>query len=164
MILPPSLLHGSLPTPLALLLSTCQFVDCLEMILLSTSTTLLAVCWALHKWMPHAIVFVSVHLLCTLGAAQSYFCVSYLKASTSWASFISLSADYFALCASTLWAHGNICSLLALSMSSNVGTSFRISLIIPSSLSPLINCSVSSLSYSLYSHLATLLLRLPNPF
>ena len=46
-------------------------------------------------------------------------------------------------------------------MSSNLATSLRFSSIIPSLLSPLMNCSVSYLSYSLYCHSTTFVLSIP---
>ena len=62
---------------------------------------------------------------------------------------------------STLHAHISTFLLMTSSMFSNVATSLKISSIIPSSLSPPMNCPVSSLLYSLYAHSSALVHSLP---
>ena len=151
-----------LPAPLVLLLPTCQLANSFEMVLFPASVTCLAIaiCRALLWWVPHTTAFASVNFFCTLGATHSCFCTFCLTMSNSFASFMWFSVNFCALCTSTPCAYSNTHSLVVPLMSSSVATSFRISLIISSSFSPLINCSVSSLSYSLYWHSATLVLSL----
>ena len=55
-------------------------------------------------------------------------------------------------CASTLYAHISNFRLMTSLMSSSVPTCLKISLIMSLSFSPPMNCSISSLSYSLYSN------------
>ena len=74
-----------------------------------------------------------------------------LKLSNCLASFM-LSSVIFVFSVSTLFLPLSALSHLASSMSSYVAFSLNISLIMPSSFSPLMDCSVSNLSYYLYSH------------
>ena len=129
------------------------------MILLSTATTFLAICRKLPWWLPCTRVLESVYFFCSLGATFFCFCTIYLIMSNSFASFMSSSAYFCGLCTSTLHSNSSACLVVAALMSSSV-TTFRISSIILSSLRSLINCFISSLSHSLYWHLAALVLNL----
>ena len=88
--------------------------------------------------------------LSTLCALWICFFVCHLTMSNSLASCILLRTDSCTLCASALRTHSKTCSHVASLMSSIMLSSFRILSYIRSSFSPLMNCTVSNLSYSLY--------------
>ena len=100
-------------------------------------------------------------LLFAVGTSRACFSIFFLPTSEYFASFISLRADLCTICALTLHAHSNACSLVFSSMSSSMVTTFKISLTIPSSSIPLMNCSVNNLSYSFYQQSAALVLSIP---
>ena len=90
-------------------------------------------------------------LFCVLGASLSHFYILCFTASNS---------GWLAVFLCTLFLYSmyliGTCSHMTSSVSSNVATSLTIPSVMPSSLNPPMNCSVSILSYSLYSHSAAL--------
>ena len=103
-------------------------------------------CWCIYlhitlKWFSSQYPLIPYHMEDTFweGPCCSISCLTMSK---SFVSFISLRAHLCTLWTSTLHTHSNACSLV---VSSNSATNLRISLTIPSSLRPLMNCSVLSL-------------------
>ena len=109
--------------------------------------------------MPCPAVFVVIHSFLFYGPSLSCFGALSLTESHS-CLFLLFSTTCCASCASTPLAHNISLSLITSSLFFNVNTSLKISLIMSSSTRPLMNCSVSNLSYSLY-HINIFVCNLP---
>ena len=86
---------------------------------------------------------------CFLSLTLSSFFIFFLMESQTLAQFILFSTSFCALWSSTLQIHNNTHSLVASPIFSNAGISLSISLMMPSSSSPHMNCLVNLLSYFL---------------
>ena len=137
--------------PLVPQLSLQGPVDLYNMVGFAAISTFLLVCRVLSGCMsfPEVLLFVTPHGLTFM------FLVFCQMTSNFFAALILLSAIFWALYKSSLCTQINTYLLMVSSRSFNIATSLNISSVTPWSLSPPINCSVRSLSYSQYLYLVT---------
>ena len=133
---------------LDLLLSLHYPADCLDMVGLATTATHLAICKILPLGVPCTAIF-AVHYHPFLTLDNIVMCLL-ISDSNSVASLILSSTSFCALYCSIPWTHINNWLLGNTSVSVKAVNSLIISSTMTSSFKPLIDCSVSLLSYSLY--------------
>ena len=138
------------------------------MVYLPTSTTCFAICWALflsvcacHSAISiFSITFVSFTLSICVFPFWPCLHLSLLIASKSFVSHFSNTA-FCDLCASTLWAQAETCSLFTSLGSFSTINTFIISVVMTSLFMPLMNCPFTLQLFSLYLHSAAFTHNLP---
>ena len=111
---------------------------------LSASMTQFAICWTL---------FLTLSLCCLFPFLPD-FCLSLITESKSFVSLMFSNTAVFDLYASNLWTQTKMCSLFTSLIPFSTNESLIILTMMASSFMPLMNCSFSLLSFSLYLHSA----------
>ena len=104
----------------------------------------------ISQWLPCPTVFAIFHLFSYGPHGHTFMCYV-LQIQILWPHML-FGASFCTHCASTLLAHNTTLSLIVSSVSSNVNTSLKILLIMPSSSSPCVNVLLATYP-SLYNHI-----------
>ena len=164
-----STIHNSFSSPILWNIFPQHWSCCCQHIDLHTALNdfasythyIFAICWPLPGWVPCVTVFTFVLPFVHSGCCMVLL-LHVMSHNIKDLSFCYVIDGWFcALSASTLSTHNNTYSLMVTLVFADVANSLRISSIIWWSLSPLMCCSVSNLSYSLYWHSTALVLSLP---